>query len=99
MKSFLECTRWWKRERRVQNFLRDTAESYPELEVRVAMKDVKIEKQKITEWKSQNRPFCFFFSFCLGLGVCFQEFVCCEISLIDVRILPFCGNTPLLIVA
>jgi hypothetical protein len=70
MKSFLECTRWWKRERRVQNFVRDIAESYPELEVRVTTKDVKIEKQKITEWKSQNRPFCLFF---LLLRPVFQE--------------------------
>jgi hypothetical protein len=50
--------------------LRDTAESYPELEVRVAMKDVKIEKQKITEWKILNRPFCLFF---LLLRPVFQE--------------------------
>jgi hypothetical protein len=50
--------------------VRDIAESYPELEVRVTTKDVKIEKQKITEWKNLNRPFCLFF---LLLRPVFQE--------------------------
>ena len=54
-------------ERRIQSYSRDIAENSPELEVRVTMKDVKIEEQKLIEWNNLSIPFS------LLLRLVFQE--------------------------
>jgi hypothetical protein len=52
----LECTRQWRKERRILKLLRDIVETYPELGMKIQM-EIGVGLQVLKEWKHLETPF------------------------------------------
>ena len=60
MKNFLESTTERRKGRKIQYSLTDSAENYPESEVKLSMLEVEAEVQASKDKKNLEKPFCLF---------------------------------------